>query len=74
VDEHEAEVLEEEREGVDFAVECFGHRDDCTSWGKSLILHRNCLVLKIGENCPSRNSVYSMRLVKFEGLWQMNRG
>jgi hypothetical protein len=34
VGQHEAEVLKEEREGVDFAVEGFGHRDDCTSWGK----------------------------------------
>ena len=31
VGEHEAEVIEEEREGVDSAVEGFGHRDDCTS-------------------------------------------
>lgn len=31
VGEHEAEVTEEEREGVDPAGEGFGHRDDCTS-------------------------------------------
>ena len=31
VGEHEAEVFEEQREGVDPAVESFGHRDDCTS-------------------------------------------
>ena len=30
VGEHEAEIFEEEREGVDSAVEGFGHRNDCT--------------------------------------------
>lgn len=36
VGKHEAEVPEEERQGIDPAGEGFGHRDDCTRWGNHL--------------------------------------
>ena len=36
VGEHEAKIFEEQREGVDPPIEGFGHRNDCTSWGKGI--------------------------------------